>query len=156
MMTILDEGAKAPEFALPASNGQTVSLKDYVGKKVVVFFYPRDDTPGCTREVCSFRDSYNDIQEQGAIILGVSGDSIKSHGRFVSKYDLPFLLLSDDNKQMAMEYGAWGEKKNYGRTYMGMRRITYLIDERGKITKVWPKVRPDEHGEEVLAAIKGE
>lgn len=155
-MPILNEGEKAPEFALPASNGKTVSLKDYVGKKVVVFFYPRDDTPGCTREVCSFRDCYNDIQQQGAIVFGVSGDSIKSHDSFVSKYNLPFLLLSDDDKEMATEYGAWGEKKNYGRTYMGMRRVTYLIDETGKVAKVWPKVRPDEHGEEVLAAIKGE
>ena len=155
-MTILNEGTKAPDFALPASNGKTVSLKDCVGKKVVVFFYPRDNTPGCTREVCSFRDCYNEIQGQGAIVFGVSGDSIKSHDNFVSEYNLPFLLLSDDDKEMAVEYGAWGEKKNYGRTYMGMRRITYLIDETGKVAKVWPKVKPDEHGEEVLAAIKGE
>ena len=154
-MPILNEGEKAPEFALPASNGKTVSLKDYVGKKVVVFFYPRDDTPGCTREVCSFRDCYNDIQQQGAIVFGVSGDSIKSHDSFVSKYNLPFLLLSDDDKEMATEYGAWGEKKNYGRTYMGMHRMTYLIDEWGRVDKVWTKVKPDNHGEEVLAAIRG-
>ncbi len=151
----LKEGDKAPHFSLPGSNGQAVSLKDFAGKKVVVFFYPRDDTPGCTREVCSFRDRYDDIQKAGAIVLGVSGDSLKSHDNFICKYDLPFLLLSDGDKEMSVEYGAWGEKQNYGRTYMGMHRITYLIDERGRVTKVWPKVKPDNHGEEVLAEITG-
>ena len=151
----LKEGDRAPDFALPASNGQTVSLRDFLGKKVVVFFYPRDNTSGCTREVCSFRDCYDDIQEAGAIVLGISGDSMESHDSFISKYDLPFLLLSDGDQDMSEEYGAWGEKKNYGRTYMGMHRITYLIDERGRIAKAWPKVKPDNHGEDVLAAIRG-
>jgi peroxiredoxin Q/BCP len=151
----LTEGDKAPDFSLPASNGQTISLKDFAGKKVVVFFYPRDNTPGCTRGVCSVRDYHDDIQEAGAIVLGVSGDSLKSHDNFISKYDLPFLLLSDADNETSAEYGAWGEKKNYGRTYMGINRITYLIDEKGRVAKAWPKVKPDNHGEEVLAAVRG-
>lgn len=152
---MLRVGNKAPDFSLPASNGQTVSLKDFADKKVVLFFYPRDNTSGCTREVCSFRDCYDEIQATGAVVLGISGDSLESHHDFISKYNLPFLLLSDGEKQMSVKYGAWGEKKNYGRTYMGMHRITYLIDERGRVTKSWPKVRPDKHGEDVLAAIRG-
>ena len=151
----LKEGDKAPGFSLPGSNGQTVSLKDFFGKKVLVFFYPRDNTSGCTSEVCSFRDCHDEIQAAGAIVLGISGDSLESHDNFISKYDLPFILLSDGDKEMSMEYGAWGEKKNYGRTYMGMHRITYLIDEGGRVAKVWPKVKPDNHGEEVLAEITG-
>ena len=151
----LKKGEIAPGFALPASNGQTVSLRDFLGKKVVVFFYPRDNTPGCTREVCSFRDCYDDIQETGAIVLGISGDNMESHEKFISEYGLPFLLLSDGDNEMSEDYGAWGEKKNYGRIYMGMHRITYLIDEYGKIAKVWRKVKPDNHGEDVLAAIRG-
>ena len=151
----LNKGDKAPDFSLPASNGKTVSLKDFAGKNVVVFFYPRDDTPGCTREVCSFRDCHVDIHNARAIVLGVSGDSLESHGHFISKYELPFLLLSDGDKEMSVAYGAWGEKKNYGRIYFGMHRITYLIDERGIVAKVWTKVKPDNHGEEVLAAIRG-
>ena len=151
----LKEGDQAPDFSLPASNGQTISLKDFIGKKAVVFFYPRDNTSGCTREVCSFRDCHDDIREVGATTLGVSGDSLNSHDNFIAKGDLPFLLLSDDDKEMSVGYGAWGEKKNYGRMYMGMHRITYLINEHGRVAKAWPKVKPDNHGEEVLAAIKG-
>ncbi|HJN40567.1 MAG: thioredoxin-dependent thiol peroxidase [Anaerolineales bacterium] len=153
-MMALKEGDQAPDFSLPASNGQTISLKDFIGKKAVVFFYPRDNTSGCTREVCSFRDCHDDIREAGATILGVSGDSLNSHDNFIAKHNLPFLLLSDGDKEMSVEYGAWGEKKNYGRAYMGMHRITYLIDERGRVAKAWSKVKPDNHGGEVLAAIK--
>ena len=107
---VLKEGDNAPEFSLPASNGKTVSLKDFAGKKVVIFFYPKDNTPGCIKEVCSFRDAYNDIQDEGIMLLGVSGDSLKSHGNFISKYNLPFLLLSDADKSMSSSYYAWGKK----------------------------------------------
>ena len=136
-----------------ASNGETVSLKDFAGKKVVLYFYPKDNTPGCTREACGFRDHHSELEEAGAVVLGVSKDSIKSHEKFISNYDLPFLLLSDQEAQVASAFGAWGEKRQYGRTYMGMFRMTFLIDEEGKIAKVWPKVKPDEHATEVLAAI---
>ena len=151
---VLKEGDNAPEFSLPASNGKTVSLKDFAGKKVVIFFYPKDNTPGCIKEVCSFRDAYNEIQDEGIMLLGVSGDSLKSHSNFISKYNLPFLLLSDADKSMSSRYCAWGKKERNGRKYVGMHRITYVVDESGTIFKVWPKVKPNNHGEEVLAAIK--
>ena len=151
----LAEGQKAPDFSLPANDGSTVSLKGLAGKKVVLYFYPKDNTPGCTREACNFRDNHAALQKAGTVVLGVSADSIKSHQNFAGKYELPFPLLSDEGAKMASTYGAWGEKKNYGKTYMGMFRMTYLIDEKGNITKVWPKVKPDTHGEEVLNAIKG-
>ena len=152
---VLKEGDKAPDFTLPASDGSSVSLRDLAGKKVVVYFYPKDNTPGCTTEACSFRDYNAELQQAGAVVLGVSKDSIKSHDNFIAKYKLPFLLLSDADATMATAYGAWGEKKLYGRTFMGMNRITYLIDEQGGIARVWPKVKPDRHGEEVLAAVTG-
>ncbi|MBI3743997.1 MAG: thioredoxin-dependent thiol peroxidase [Chloroflexi bacterium] len=152
---MLDVGDKAPDFTLPASNGKNVSLKELAGKKVVIYFYPKDNTPGCTREACSLRDYNADIQKAGAVVLGVSKDSVDSHNKFISKYKLPFVLLSDPDAKMAAAYGAWGEKVLYGRKFMGMKRITYLIDEKGKVAQVWGKVKPDNHGEEVLAAIKG-
>ncbi len=152
---VLKEGDKAPDFTLPASDGSTVSLKDLAGKKVVVYFYPKDNTPGCTKEACSFRDYNSELKQAGAVVLGVSKDSIQSHNKFIDKYELPFLLLSDADAAMASAYGAWGEKKLYGRTFMGMNRITYLIDEQGNIARAWPKVKPDRHGEEVLAAVTG-
>tara|TARA_Y100000590_G_C15584184_1_gene963503 strand:- start:119 stop:589 length:471 start_codon:yes stop_codon:yes gene_type:complete len=153
-MTVLKEGAIAPDFSLPASNGTTVSLKDFAGKKVVLFFYPKDNTPGCIKEVCSLRDVYSEIQDEGVVLLGISADSIKSHNNFIAKYNLPFLLLSDIDNVMSSSYYAWGEKEWNGRKYMGMYRITYIVDESGKISKVWPKVKPANHGEEVLASIK--
>jgi peroxiredoxin Q/BCP len=152
---VLKEGDKAPDFTLPASDGSTVSLKDLAGKKVVVYFYPKDNTPGCTKEACSFRDYNSDLKQAGAVVLGVSKDSIQSHNKFIDKYELPFLLLSDADAAMASAYGAWGEKKLYGRAFMGMNRITYLIDEQGNIARSWPKVKADRHGEEVLAAVTG-
>ena len=148
-------GQKAPDFSLPASGGQTVSLKSLAGKKVVLYFYPKDNTPGCTREACSFRDSHQALQNAGAVILGVSADSVKSHEKFAGQYQLPFPLLSDDGAKVATAYGAWGEKSLYGRKFMGMKRMTFLIDEKGTIAKVWEKVKPDKHGEEVLAAVEG-
>ena len=153
-MTVLKEGAIAPDFSLPASNGTTVSLKDFAGKKVVLFFYPKDNTPGCIKEVCSLRDVYSEIQDEGVVLLGISADSIKSHNNFIAKYNLPFLLLSDIDNVMSSSYYAWGEKEWNGRKYMGMYRITYIVDELGKILKVWPKVKPANHGEEVLDSIK--
>ena len=153
-MTVLKEGDVAPEFSLPASNGETVSLKDFAGKKVVLFFYPKDNTPGCIKEVFSLRDVYSEIQDEGVVLLGVSADSLKSHDNFISKYNLPFVLLSDMDHSMSSSYYAWGEKERNGRKYMGMYRITYIVDELGKILKVWPKVKPANHGEEVLASIK--
>jgi peroxiredoxin Q/BCP len=152
---VLKEGDKAPDFTLPASDGSTVSLKDLAGKKVVVYFYPKDSTPGCTVEACSFRDHNAELEQAGAVVLGISKDSIQSHNKFIAKHELPFLLLSDADATMATAYGAWGEKKLYGRTFMGMNRITYLIDEQGNIAKAWPKVKPAQHGEELLAAVTG-
>ena len=153
-MKVLKQGDIAPDFSLPASNGETVSLKDFASKKVVLIFYPKDNTPGCIKEVCSLRDVYKEIQDEGVVLLGVSADSLKSHDNFISKYNLPFLLLSDVDNSMSSSYCAWGEKERNGRKYMGMYRITYIVDELGKILKVWPKVKPANHGEEVLASIK--
>ena len=150
----LKEGDQAPEFSLPSSTGETIALKELAGKKVVLYFYPKDDTPGCTKEACGFRDANVDLQRAGAVVLGVSADSLKSHAKFVGKYDLNFPLLSDEEKTVANAYGAWGEKSRYGRTYMGMNRMTFLIDEQGKLQKVWPKVKAEGHAEEVLEALQ--
>ena len=149
------EGDQAPDFSLPSSTGETVALKDLAGKKVVLYFYPKDDTPGCTKEACGFRDANVDLQQAGAVVLGVSADSLKSHAKFVGKYDLNFPLLSDEEKTVANAYGAWGEKNRYGRTYMGMNRMTFLIDEHGNLKKIWPKVKAEGHAAEVLEALKG-
>ena len=153
---VIKEGEKAPDFSLPATNGQTVSLKDLGGKKVVLYFYPKDNTPGCTKEACAFRDNHSDLQKAGAVVLGVSADAIQSHEKFRGKFDLPFPLLSDEDAAVATAYGAWGEKSLYGRKFMGMNRHTFLIDEQGDVQKVWLRVRPDKHAEEVLEAITGE
>jgi len=151
----LNIGDKAPEFVLPASTGEDISLKDQAGKKVVLYFYPKDDTPGCTKEACGFRDASDELQALGAVVLGVSADSVKSHEKFVGKYELNFPLLADTEKVVANSYGAWGEKQRYGRTYMGMNRMTYLIDESGNIERIWPAVKADGHAAEVVEAIKG-
>ena len=150
----LKEGDKAPDFSLPASTGETISLTDLAGKKVVVYFYPKDNTPGCTTEACDFRDVRGELEAAGAAVLGVSADSLKSHANFVDRNGLNFPLLSDADKTMAESYGAWGEKKNYGRTYMGMKRMTFLIDEQGAIEKIWPQVRVKGHADAVLAQVK--
>ena len=151
----LKEGDIAPDFSLPASNGETISLKDYIGKKVVIYFYPKDDTPGCTIEACNFRDDYSEITDTGAVILGVSKDDIKSHNKFINKYDLPFLLLSDESTKMISAYGAWVEKKMFGKEYYGVSRKTYLIDEEGKVQRVWPKVDVKTHSKDIIELIKG-
>ena len=152
---MLKEGTPAPDFTLEASGGGTASLSDYRGQIVVLYFYPKDDTPGCTTEACNFRDDYSEIIAAGAVVLGVSPDTVKSHNRFAHKYELPFPLLSDPDHQVAEMYGTWGEKKMFGRTYMGLIRSTYIIDERGIIVRVFAKVRPKAHSEEVLAVLKG-
>ena len=150
---MLKEGTVAPDFTLEADGGTTVSLSDYRGSNVVLYFYPKDNTPGCTTEACNFRDDYSDLLAAGAIVLGVSPDSVKSHDRFKSKFELPFPLLSDPDHTVAEAYGAWGEKKMYGKTYMGIIRATYIIDAEGMIAKVFPKVKPKNHSQEVLAAL---
>jgi peroxiredoxin Q/BCP len=151
---MLQEGTLAPDFTLPADGGGEVTLSDYRGKKVVLYFYPKDNTSGCTTEACSFRDDYSAILATGAVVLGVSPDSVKSHDGFKLKLSLPFALLSDPDHQVAEMYGAWGEKKMYGKAYMGIIRSTFVIDEGGKIVHVFPKVKPENHGQEVLAVLK--
>ena len=152
---MLQEGTIAPDFTLLTDGGGEVTLSDYRGKKVVLYFYPKDDTPGCTTEACNFRDDYSRIIAAGAAVLGVSPDSVKSHDKFKLKYQLPFALLSDPDHQVAEMYGAWGEKKMYGKSYMGILRSTFIIDEEGKILKVFPNVAPKEHSQEVLAVLAG-
>jgi peroxiredoxin Q/BCP len=151
---MLKPGDKAPAFALPADDGSTIALTDLNGKKVVLYFYPKDDTSGCTKEACGFRDSWRDVQQLGAVVLGVSPDGVASHGKFKQKYSLPFPLLADETHQVAEAYGAWGEKSMYGRKYMGILRSTFVIDEQGRIAKVFEKVKPEGHAAEVLAALE--
>lgn len=149
-----DVGDRAPEFTAKTDNGTTVSLKDFRGKKVVLYFYPRDDTPGCTREACGFRDHYAAIMDRGAVILGVSADDVASHAAFKQKYGLPFPLLADPERSIITAYGVWKERTAPdGRTSMGIERTTFIIDERGIIARVFPKVRVDGHTDEVLAAL---
>jgi len=150
---MLKEGDKAPDFALNDESGKLVSLKDFAGKKVVVYFYPKDDTPGCTKEACSFRDSYDEILERGAVVIGISPDDESSHGKFKSKFDLPFYLLADPERKAIEGFGAWGEKKMYGKTYEGVMRSTFVVGEDGTIVKAWPKVKPEDHAKEVLAVL---
>ena len=149
----LKEGDKAPDFTVNDAEGKRVRLKDLRGKKVVLYFYPKDDTPGCTKEACSFRDSFAQFKKRGIEVLGVSLDSEKSHQKFIKKYDLPFQLLADTERAISEGYGTYGEKKFMGRTYMGNHRMTFLIDEKGKIKKIFSKVKPEEHAAEVLDAF---
>ncbi len=151
---MLQVGDPAPDFTATDGNGNPVSLAALRGKKVVLYFYPKDMTPGCTQEACDFRDRYAELQEAGAVLLGVSPDSGKSHARFTAKYELPFPLLADEDHAVAESYGVWKEKSMYGKTYMGIERSTFLIDPEGKIARVWPKVKVTGHGDEVLAAVK--
>ncbi|MBI5149144.1 MAG: thioredoxin-dependent thiol peroxidase [Candidatus Omnitrophica bacterium] len=154
-MPKLEADIKAPNFNLPASNGKNVSLEEFMGKKnVVLYFYPKDDTPGCTVEACGLRDRIKDIQNQGAVVLGVSPDSVASHQKFIEKFKLPFLLLSDEQKKTCTDYGVWVEKSMYGRKYMGVARGTFIINKEGKIAKVFEKVTPQGHETEILAALK--
>ncbi len=150
---MLEVGTKAPEFTLNDKHGNPVSLSDFAGKKVVLYFYPRDNTPGCTRQACAFALHHKDFTEQNVAVIGVSKDSVASHLKFAEKYDLPFVLLSDPNHAVIEAYGAWQEKKNYGKVSMGVVRSTYLINEDGIIEKVMPKVKPDTNAEEILAYL---
>lgn len=150
---MIKEGNAAPDFTATNTTGDTIRLKDLRGKKVVLYFYPKDDTPGCTKEACSFRDAFSKFTKQGIEVIGVSTDSEASHQKFTTKYKLPFTLLADTDHSIADAYGAYGEKKFMGRTYMGVKRMTFLIDEKGKIRKVFEKVKPEEHAREVLEAF---
>lgn len=155
---ILQPGEKAPDFAIPSETGNLVSLSNYPGKTVVLYFYPKDDTPGCTKESCDFRDSFSRVMAKGAVVLGVSRDSVASHVKFKQKYSLPFSLLSDEDGTVCEAYGVWKEKMNYGRTYMGIERTTFVldVDENGRawVRKVYPKVRVNGHVDEVLGALE--
>ena len=150
---MLKEGDKAPDFKAKNQNGETVKLSSLKGTRVVLYFYPKDDTPGCTKEACSFRDADDVYAEKGIRVLGVSIDDEKSHQKFATKYGLPFDLLVDSDKQIVEKYGVWGEKSMYGRKYMGTLRKTFLIDEKGKIVKIFDKVKVGEHADEVLKAF---
>lgn len=151
---MLEVGKKAPDFSLLNQDEKKISLKDYVGQKVVLYFYPKDDTSGCTKEACSFSDDLPKFSKIDAVILGVSPDSVKSHKKFSEKYKLKFDLLADDEKNVVEKYGVWKEKSIYGRKYMGVERTTFIIDEKGKIKKIFNKVKVDGHNKEVLEALK--
>ncbi len=153
---MLEVGMKAPDFTLMDKDGNSVSLSDHLGKKVVLYFYPKDNTPGCTRQACAFAQSYNDFVEKDVIVIGISKDSVASHLKFAQKYELPFLLLSDPELQAIQAYDVWKEKKLYGKVSMGVVRSTYLINEEGSIEKVMPKVKPDTNAAEILAYLNGE
>jgi thioredoxin-dependent peroxiredoxin len=150
---VVEEGQEAPDFELTSDAGERVRLSQFRGKPVVLYFYPRDDTPGCTAQACAIRDSYEDFEQRGAVVLGVSPDEESSHVKFKQKYGLPFTLLADPDHEVAEQYGVWGERKYMGKTYMGVERSTFLIDEDGRIAKVMRRVKPDTHAELVLDAL---
>jgi peroxiredoxin Q/BCP len=149
----LKPGDPAPDFTAPTNGGGTVTLSKLKGKPVVLYFYPKDDTPGCTKEACGFRDAWAQFEQKGAVVLGVSTDPVKAHDKFVTKFELPFTLVADVDKQIVQAYGVWGEKTFMGRKYLGTHRVTFLIGSDGRIKNIWPSVKPDEHAAEVLAAI---
>jgi peroxiredoxin Q/BCP len=150
---MLKPGSKAPDFKAMSDAGKSVSLKDFRGRKIILYFYPKDDTPGCTREACDFRDAIGRFQNKDVVVLGVSPDSIESHKKFKSKFDLPFPLLADEDHKIAEAYGAWGEKSMYGRKFMGILRSTFLIDEHGKIAETFEKVKVDGHVGQLLTKV---
>ncbi|MBU3113498.1 thioredoxin-dependent thiol peroxidase [Clostridium lacusfryxellense] len=151
---MIKEGDLAPNFTLKNEQDQAITLGDFKGKKVVLYFYPKDNTPGCTKEACSFRDVYDDILDAGAVVIGVSKDSSSLHKKFKEKHNLPFYLLSDPDHNVIESYGSWQEKKMFGKTSMGIVRSTFIIDENGIIIKTYEKVKPDQHGEEVLKILR--
>jgi len=151
---MLKEGDKAPDFKVPDAHGNIVKLSELRGQKVALYFYPKDDTPGCTKEACSFRDSHAKLIRRGIKVLGVSLDNEAKHQKFAAKYDLPFTLLSDTDRVVSEAYGTYGEKKFMGRTYMGLHRMTFLIDEKGRLKKIFSKVKPEGHAQEVIEAFK--
>lgn len=152
-MELLTVGTPAPDFTAAINGGGEVSLKSFRGSFVVLYFYPKDDTPGCTTEACGFRDAHFEYKKRGVVVLGVSKDSARKHDRFVEKHDLPFRLIADEDQKIVNAYQVWGEKKFMGRTYMGIHRVTYLIDPKGEIARVWSKVKPKDHAAEVLEAL---
>lgn len=154
-MQVLEEGTKAPMFTGVDQNGDKISLKDFKGKKVILYFYPKDDTPGCTMEACNLRDNYADLTGKGFEVIGVSADSVESHKKFHTKYSLPFHLIADPEMKIINQYGVWGEKNMYGIKKMGLKRTTFLIDEKGVIIKVFKKPKTKVHSEEILAAWSG-
>ena len=153
---MLEVGMKAPEFSLSDKDGNTVNLSDFLGKKVVVYFYPKDNTPGCTRQACAFAAAYEGFKSRDVVVIGISKDSVASHQKFAQKHDLPFILLSDPELQAIQAYGVWQEKKLYGKVSMGVVRSTFIIDEQGQIEKVMPKVKPDTNAAEILAYLARE
>jgi peroxiredoxin Q/BCP len=150
---MIEEGSPAPDFTLTADDGSTVRLSDLRGTPVVVYFYPKDDTPGCTAQACGIRDAWGEFESRGAVVLGVSPDDESSHLEFKEKYGLPFTLLADTGHEVAEDYGVWVEKTNYGKTYMGIERSTFVIDADGKVARVMRRVKPDTHAREVLDAL---
>ncbi len=151
---MVEEGMRAPDFALPGASGRTVRLHDFRGRSVVLYFYPKDDTPGCTTEACAFRDDHATFVTRNAVVIGVSPDDPRSHARFAEKYGLPFTLLADPDHIVAEHYGVWKEKERYGRRYWGVERTTFLIDAQGGIARIFRRVRPDGHSREVLQALE--
>jgi peroxiredoxin Q/BCP len=149
----LKEGDTAPEFSAATNGGGKISLADFKGRNVILYFYPKDETPGCTKEACAFRDHFAEFKKRGAIVLGVSTDPVKSHDKFVEKFKLLFTLLADEDKKIVTAYGVWGEKSFMGRKYMGTHRVTFLIGPDGRIRKIWAQVKPEAHAAEVLAAL---
>ena len=152
---MLETGIKAPDFTLPDKDGNSVSLSDFTGRKVVLYFYPKDNTPGCTRQACAFAAAYEGFKSRNVVVIGISKDSVASHLKFAQKHDLPFILLSDPELQAIQSYGVWQEKKLYGKVSMGVVRSTFIIDEQGQIEKVMPKVKPDTNAAEILAYLAG-
>jgi peroxiredoxin Q/BCP len=150
---VVSEGEPAPNFTLETDAGETVSLSDFRGKPVVLYFYPKDDTPGCTAQACGIRDAYGEFERAGAVVLGVSPDKVRKHVKFKEKYDLPFTLLADPEHEVAESYGVWGEKRYMGRTYEGVNRTTFLVAPDGSVAKVMQDVKPDSHADDVLAAL---
>ena len=153
---MLEIGMKAPEFTLADKNGNAVSLSDFLGKKVVLYFYSKDNTPGCTRQACAFASAYDGFKTKDVVVIGISKDSVVSHLKFSQKYDLPFILLSDPELQAIQAYGVWQEKKLYGKVSMGVARTTFIINEQGNLEKVMPKVKPDTNAADILAYLAGE
>ena len=153
---MLEVGTKAPDFALLDKNENLIKLSDFLGKKIVLYFYPKDNTPGCTRQACAFAGAYKEFEAHGVVVIGISRDSVASHQKFAEKYELPFILLSDPELQAIKAFDVWQEKKLYGKVSMGVVRATYVIDENGMIEKVMPKVKPDTNAAEILAYLTGE
>ena len=151
---MLEVGMKVPQFTLPDKNGKLVSLSDFLGKKVVLYFYPKDNTPGCTRQACAFALKNKEIENKNAVVIGISKDSVNSHLNFATKHNLPFVLLSDSDLSVIQAYGVWQEKKLYGKVSMGVVRTTFLIDEQGNVQAVMPKVKPDTNADEILALLE--